>query len=236
MSNYGFEIKNAANQIVADTNFPVYTPVDSGTFNAGGTANAWTFTDVYFNVGVDISKMPQFFMELPTDVNGYGAPTICLQSYLMSGTLVTGVRIHSYFYNISSSIIFPVNYIVAVPVSATEVQSGDYGIIAYDKYGAETFNSGKRIVTIKQVGTIEVNEYLYHDKIEAKRYVAISGLGGIKVTPVQYPYYGYVFYVGVRHESDTSISLRWNLVALNATTINAEWPIPVSLIVAELSL
>ena len=234
MSDYGFQVQNSSGQVVADTNFPVYTPVQYGSFSTGGTANVWTFTDVYFSSGVDVSTMPQFFMELPTNVSGYGAPTICLHSYFMSGSTITGVRIHSYFYSAAASITFNVNYVVAVPVSATAVASADYGVIAYDSAGKVTFNSGKRLVTIKAVSTMNVGDVLSHPTIFGTRYVAIGGLAGIRVTPVSYPSYGYVFFGGIRSASSTSVSLAWNLVALNATTLNVIAPIPTCVIVAEL--
>lgn len=235
MSTYGFEIQNAAGQVVADTNFPVYTPVQYGSFSTGGTANVWTFTDVYFSAGVDISKMPQFFMELPTNVSNYGAPTICVHSYFMSGTAITGVRIHSYFYSAAASVNYSVNYVVAVPVSAADVGSADYGIMAYDSSGNVTFNSGKRLVTIKAISTMNVGDTLTHPAIYGTRYVAVAGLAGIKVTPVYYPYYyGYIYFGGIRAASATSVSLAWNVVALNATTLNTEALIPTSVIVAEL--
>lgn len=234
MSDYGFEIKNSSGQIVADANFPVYTVIQSGTFNTGGIANVSSYTDVYFSKIIDISKMPQFFMELPKDVNGYGPPTICVHSYLVTGTSIIGVRIHSYFFSGTPSGLYSVNYLVAVPVSADDSGSGDYGIIAYDKYGNETFSSGKRLVTIKAISTLNVNELLNHPEIIGTRYVAIAGLGGIKLTIGQY--YTYVFYVGVRHNSDTSVVLDWNLASFTSTPLNAEQNIPISVIVAELSL
>lgn len=234
MSDYGFEIKNSNGQIVADTNFPVYTPILSGTFDTGGIANVSSYTDVYFSKSIDIGKMPQFFMELPNDVNGYGPPTICVHSYLVTGTAITGVRIHSYFFSGTQSGLYSVNYIVAVPVSADDTGIGNYGIVAYDKYGVETFSSGKRLVTIKAIGTLNVNESLSHDTIIGTRYVAIAGLGGIKLTIGQY--YTYVFYVGIKHNSDTSVILDWNLAAFTSTPLNAEQNIPISVIVAELSL
>lgn len=236
MSEYGFEIQNIYGQVVADTNYPVYTPLSYGTFSIGQSLNVWGFTDVWFPQPVPVSMMPQFLFQPPVDVYGY--PKIVVHTHHFDGTNITGVRLSSYWYSQSISRAVTVNYIVACPISYANVSNSDYGVSAFDAYGGLTFHSGKNLITIKYIGQHQVGQFVSHPLITGSRYVGISGLAGIQVTPAYISrgraYSGTVYYGGIRYNSETSLYLDWNIMALNKTTESANQPMPVSVIVCEL--
>lgn len=218
MNDYGFQILNLNGQVIADSNFSIYTPIQYGTFTVGSYTPLQTI-DIYFQTAIPFSKMPQFFMQIPMD-----GSILSLQTYIMSEDSIVGVKILGYSYTGS----YNVNYVVAAPVSAIDVLTENYGIIAYDSNGLTTFASTKKMMLVNAVGSLIPGETLNHSVLTGERYVAIAGIAGIKI------YNELVAFGGIKSNNDTSVSLDWNIALQRPYANNALCPIRTGVIIAEL--
>jgi hypothetical protein len=232
MSDYGFEIQNIYGQVIADTNYPVYSVHSSGTISFPGYV---AFQQTVIPLSIDLSNFPTLLVELPAD-----GTLIAFRGFRTSGTTVTAAIFHAI-----SSAAFSINYILAVPANIAPIQAGEYGIAAYDISGKLTFHTGQRYVIIRQISSVSMNSVVSHPTLTGTRYVGISGAIGAKQTGIYFTlneygqqvwYAGKDYLAGIGSASPTSIKVGWSLFCDNTVSIDSFEVFPASnILICELT-
>lgn len=231
MSDYGFEVKNAAGQVVADATYPVYALQSSGSFTVGGPTQ---FSQTVVPLNIDLNTMPTMLLNIQV-----GRAAVCFRGFTVSGTTITGATFHAY-----STSPFSVDYIVAVPASVAPITSGEYGIAVYDQNSKLTFHTGQRLVYVRQISTITEGATITHPALLGTRYIGMTSITGAKQTGIYYridPYGQIIWYAGqdwlagISSTSSTSLSGAWSLFADNTVSRDSftAYP-PAQIVICEL--
>lgn len=259
MSEYGFEIQNSSGKVIADANYPVYKVISTGAMTLGGNT-AYQYTDISF-APIPLTQMPLVLFApsgagpkllLPQPdyyypyFNNISLPAVSPWCYLLSPdqSAIIGARFHGYYGTMApwEGETFTSNYVVAVPVSVSNIPSSTYGVVVYDKDGKKTFDSGERLLTIKLIRTItsvpESGLTIDHPIVTGTKYVALTSAGSWLEKPattvfrIAYP--GCMAVLGVTGSGQAATSIVWNPCVFSGSVgLDARYDGKMTLVVAE---
>lgn len=193
MSTYNFEILNAASEVIADGNYPVYTILEYGSakFNSSvkqtydGNKQYYTRDDtctITFQNPIPLAALPMVFIEAP----GYMERSVTILSYNGTDTHIESVIIlgsdnlaitpanQLFDYELPYNSDPNFNYLIAAPISYANTIIPDYGLVIYDENGKMTFNSAAKLLNIKYMGSFNSSSVIAHPTITGKRYVSLT--------------------------------------------------------------